>query len=307
MKKLILPFLMASLLPSFVNAAYQVQFGQQQINGENIRFVNQSKWLTTTPFISEWVNDGGVFGCSAWSPLPSTVSYGTSFQQSANDCQQKQTRTIQQREQNNTSHAYRDVGVATVETKTLTGQSGSKSSVGTLVKWIPASPTVSAWVNSGAPTGCTDWTPDASTVDVNVVFTQNATNCNQLQSRTVQNREQSDATQEYRNVGVPINETQTLINQPNSRSSTGTKTLDECSYVFGNSNTMSAWIYNNDNRNIEIWWKGVKIIAVKSSTVLSEYYVSGFKYVKSGGQIDSAKMDDNGHWYSYTKICRTPT
>jgi hypothetical protein len=303
MKKSLLPFLMVSLLPTFVNAAYQVQYSQQQINGENIRFVSQSKWLTTTPLISEWGNDGDVFGCSAWSPLPNTVSYGTSFQQSANDCQQKQKRTIQQREQNDTSHAYRDVGVATVETKTLTGQYGSQSSVGTLVKWIPASPIVSDWVNSGAPTGCVNWTPDPSTITTGVVFTQNATDCNQLQTRTVQNREQNDVTQEYRNVGTPTTENKTLTNQPHSRQSTGTKTLDECSYVYGSTTVMSAWIDNDANKNIEIWWKGTKIIATTSN--VTTYTTGGFKYQRTGAYMRRDTMNSS-NWYRYYQICRSP-
>ena len=305
MKKLILPALLASFISGPVFAEYQVQYGQNQIDGNNIRFISHAKWVPAVPFISGWSNDGSPSGCSNWSPLENTVAYGVSFQQTATNCQQIQKRTIQNREQNDTSHEYRDVGVATVETQTLNGQSSSRTSVGSLIKWIPASPTVTEWVNSGAPTGCVNWTPDPSTIAIGVTFTQNATDCKQLQTRTFQNREQNEVTQEFRNVGVATTENQTLSNQPNSRPATGTKTLDECSYVYGNSTTMSAWIDNDANKAIEIWWKGTKIIATTPSVIVTTYTIGGFKYQRTGAVLKK-DIRSSDSWYRYYQICRSP-
>lgn len=303
MKKLILPALLASLISGQSFAEYQVMYNQNQIGGDNIKFVSNAKWIPATPFISGWGNDGSPSGCSNWSPLENTVAYGVSFQQTATNCQQNQKRTIQNREQNDISHAYRDVGVAIVEKQTLNGQSSSRTSVGSLINWVPASPTVTEWTNSGAPTGCTNWTPDASTVDVNVTFTQNATDCNQLQTRTVQNREQNEVTQEFRNVGVATTENKTLSNQPNSRPATGSKTLNECSYVYGSTTVMSAWIDNDSNNSIEIWWKGTKIISTTSS--VQTYTTGGFKYQRTGAYMRRDQMNST-NWYRYYQICRSP-
>lgn len=306
MKKLILPALLASLISGQAFAEYLVQFGQNQIDGDNIKFVTTAKWIPATPFTSEWSNDGSPSGCSNWSPLENTVAYGQSFQQTATNCQQNQKRTIQNREQNDLSHAYRDVGVAIVETQILNGQSSSRTSVGSLIKWIPASPTVSDWANSGSPTACVNWTPDASTVDIGVTFNQNATDCKQLQTRTVQNREQNEVTQEFRNVGTATTENQTLTNQKSIRVSTGTKTLDECSYVYGNSTTMSAWIDNTANKAFEIWWKGSKIIGTTPSVTVTTYTIGGFKYQRTGAVLKQ-DIRSSDSWYRYYQICRSPS
>jgi len=64
MKKIILPALLASLISGQAFAEYLVQFGQNQIDGDNIKFVTTAKWIPATPFISEWSNDGSPAGCS---------------------------------------------------------------------------------------------------------------------------------------------------------------------------------------------------------------------------------------------------
>jgi len=172
-------------------------------------------------------------------------------------------------------------------------------------QWLPADPVFSSWTNSGTLTNCTNWTPDPSTVDTGVVFTQNATDCKQEQTRTVQNREKNDVTQAFRNVGSATTENQILANQVSSRSATGTKVLEECSYVYGSTNTMSAWIDNDTTRAIEIWWKGTKIISTTPSSIVTIYTTGGFKYQRTGSYIDrSLRTSDS--WYRYYKICRSP-
>lgn len=304
-KKIILSAFITALFSGQSIASYQVKYGRNQIDGDNIKFIDTGKWLSADPIVSSWSNNGEPTGCGSWIPLENTVSYGVSFKQTANNCQQEQTRTVQQREQNNVTHAYRNVGVIVVENNTLSNQTINRTATGALIKWSAASPITSEWVNSGVATGCTNWTPDPSTFDIGVTFTQNATDCKQLQTRTVQNREQNDSTQEYRNVGSPTTENQTLSNQPNSRPATGTKTLDECSYVYGSTAVMSAWIDNDANKDIEVWWKGTKIIATTPSVIVTTYTIGGFKYQRTGSYIRRDVRSSNS-WYRYYQICRSP-
>jgi hypothetical protein len=128
--KMLLSLIALSLMTATTaNASYQVIYGDKQISGENIRFV--SKWLSSDPLLGEWVNVGSPTGCSAWTPDPSTKNIGVTFDQSATGCTQVQTRTVQEREQNNVSHEYRPVGPVKNENKTLTNQTITRSAVGT--------------------------------------------------------------------------------------------------------------------------------------------------------------------------------
>lgn len=131
MKKISLmmfPFALLGLMAN-ANASYQVIYGDKQINGDNIKFV--SKWLGTDPLVSEWVNVGSPTGCSAWTPDPITENIGVKFDQSATGCTQVQTRTVQEREQNNVSHEYRPIGPVKNENRTLSNQTLTRSAVGT--------------------------------------------------------------------------------------------------------------------------------------------------------------------------------
>ena len=55
----------------------------------SIIFTNQTQeppapienWLATTPFYTDWVNDGEPFNCTDWTPDPSTVALGETFTQ----------------------------------------------------------------------------------------------------------------------------------------------------------------------------------------------------------------------------------
>lgn len=92
---------------------------------------SKETWIAATPDYGAWVNTGSVYGCSNWSPSPSSVNSGVSFTQNATDCKIDQTRPKQDREQETTTLAYRNVGAVQAETQTLTGQSSSRQAVGT--------------------------------------------------------------------------------------------------------------------------------------------------------------------------------
>ena len=76
--------------------------------------------------------------------------------------------------------------------------------------WISATPEYSEWFNSGSIYGCSNWSPNVNTISIGQSFTQTATDCEQDQTRNRQNREQETTTLEYRNVGLPIIENQTI-------------------------------------------------------------------------------------------------
>jgi hypothetical protein len=173
-----------------------------------------SKWVSAISLYTGWVDSPSPPECSNWAPEPITVRQGTQFLQTATDCKKTQQQSIQMREQNTKTLAYRNVGSPKLEYKVLT-VSSTRNATGTqdpnsLGGWIATSPVVSEWENVGDVTGCTNWAPDPSTMPNGVEFEQQANDCKQTQQQTVQLREQNSTTQEYRSVGQPQIKTQDI-------------------------------------------------------------------------------------------------
>ena len=166
-------------------------------------------WVAASPVYSDWVSKGSIYGCSDWSPASSTYTASATFTQKSTNCTLDQGRTAQAREQETTTGSYRNLGEATNETRTLTGQASSRAYTVVLGPWI----------NSGVATNCSNWSPDPSTVNAGVAFTQTATNCTQGQTR--------NRTEEYQEDGnvVPVSSTseKQTISATSTRSATGTK------------------------------------------------------------------------------------
>lgn len=95
-------------------------------------------WIDTDPVYTTWINSGVLYGCSNWSPAPSTVNSGVSFTQTATDCSQNQTRDRQNREQETTTLAIRNNGSVIVENQTLTNMNNTRSAIGTKVNKVCA-------------------------------------------------------------------------------------------------------------------------------------------------------------------------
>jgi hypothetical protein len=139
--------------------------------------------------------------------------------------------------------------------------------------WVATTPTYMAWTNSGALYDCTNWTPDPSTVNSGTTFTQNATNCNQAQTRTRQDREQETTTSEIRNVGVEVTENQTLTNQPSSRTATGTKVTAVC--LYDESFNPNIFIWYESSGGGELWsspYSSVPQLSLFIPTMESYFY-----------------------------------
>lgn len=190
------------------------------VNDNRSAIGTKELWAATTPTYTAWVNNGAINSCSNWSPLANTVTINSSFTQTATDCKQPQTRSRQDREQEANTLAYRNVGVPVTETQNVTVTS-TQSAIGTKETWIASTPTYTAWVNNGALTGCSNWSPATSGVDFGLVYTQTATNCLQPQTRSRQDRQRETTTLAYRNSGSPVVENQN-ITATSTRSASGT-------------------------------------------------------------------------------------
>ena len=252
-------------------------------------------WVASTPAYTTWANSSAATGCSNWSPATNTVTYGTDFTQTATDCKQDQTRSKQEREQETTTKAYRNLGVAVSETQNIT-TSSTRTATGTKENWVIISPTYTDWVNSGAATGCTNWSPDASTVNAGQTFTQTATNCKQTQTRTRQDREQESVSKAIRNVGTPATETQTITSS-STQEAKGVKAIPKvCAY--GN----SSWAYVPPNLTLT-WKETTTPVAERFAIVIplssTSYIKDGYLYTKGTGQFAQGSN-------IYSQICRQP-
>lgn len=244
-------------------------------------------WAATTPTYTTWVNNGAVTSCSNWSPSPTTVTIGQSFTQTATDCKQSQTRNKQDREQESTTLEIRNKGIAITENQIVSATS-TRASTGTKETWVATTPTSTAWVNSGAVTGCSNWTPDPSTVAAGTGFTQTATNCSQSQTRSTQNREQETTTGAIRNNGSAFTETQS-ITASSTRDATGTKVVQECngSFIFKMSTQSEMALYGPTK--MTAYWAGTAFYVGKPQN----FSHGGYNYVMqssvSGGGLCRSK------------------
>lgn len=80
--------------------------------------------------ISDWKNSESAYDCSNWTPSPNTVDWKVSFNQTTNECKQKQIRVVQEQEREKTTLAIRNVGSQITENQEVVG-SNSKTAYGT--------------------------------------------------------------------------------------------------------------------------------------------------------------------------------
>lgn len=168
--------------------------------------------------------------------------------------------------------------------------------------WIPADPLESEWTNSGAIFGCSNWSPAISTVNNSVLFTQTATDCNQNQTRTVQNREKKQNTSVYRNIGSPYTETKN-ITVSSTQEATGAKSVEKVC-VYGGSWGQGVWYKSKTTLTIQ-WWGPNEEAGEKFSAALAlnatSYTKDNYLYTKGKAIFGYGTSDDV--WY---EICRVP-
>ena len=90
----------------------------------------KENWQAAEPLYGEWVNNGAVYGCSNWAPAPTSMLKDEPYNQTATDCKQDQSRTIQDRERETTTLAYRNVGEPVTIEQNVTVNS-SRTATGT--------------------------------------------------------------------------------------------------------------------------------------------------------------------------------
>ncbi len=162
----------ASTLKSTANDARVVSASQSRGASGSKDYVTG----TTAGSWSSWSNSGGLYSCGSYSPLPSTVNYGSSFTQTAS-CSQNQTRS------RTTYYTWAKGGTSVKggdsDSRTV-GGSKSRSATGTKNVITGSQSSTSAWSNSGS-LSCGSWGPSPSSVSWGSSFTQNRS-CSQSQS-----------------------------------------------------------------------------------------------------------------------------
>lgn len=167
--------------------------------------------------------------------------------------------------------------------------------------WEKTTSSYGTWTNSGNTYNCTNWSPAASTIQLGQSFEQTATDCSQKQTRTIQDREINKKTQEVRNVGSVYSEEKIISNTTAKQTILGTNN-EECVYYYGSTTTMSAWIRNDFDTQVEMWWKGTKIASLTLPSTITSYPISGFNYNRST-YIQKSPRSSNSYYYYY-QICR---
>lgn len=166
--------------------------------------------------------------------------------------------------------------------------------------WQPAEPIYSEWVNVGNVSGCSNWTPDASTMLKDETFNQTAKDCIQYQTRTRQNREQETTTLAYRNVGEPVTMGQN-VTVNSSRTATGTAACSYSRYVTGTPNTYWMAGTSSANNAYIVHVNGVEIKATGG------YYTTSFtlngKTYKRGTTVKDSTTNEYGT-YRYYEVCK---
>lgn len=89
-------------------------------------------------------------------------------------------------------------------------------------KWNSYDSLYGNWIEGTLKSNCSNWTPLASSIELNQSFTQTATDCTIERKRTVQKREISLVTNEIRNIGDSYIETDIIQNISDTRNSIGT-------------------------------------------------------------------------------------
>ena len=163
-----------------------------------------------------WDDEGGHYGCGAWSPATDTVNLNQSFTQNR-DCSQDQTGS------RNIYDVWKS-GKETLNTtepreQTIT-ETESRNAVGT--KDFIAGQRADAWPaweNEGALRNCTAWSPATTTVNLDESFTQSRS-CKQDQARE---RNVYDVWESEKETLNRTEEQQRVIDVPQTQQATGEK------------------------------------------------------------------------------------
>ncbi|MFK4136668.1 hypothetical protein ACI2KR_31020 [Pseudomonas luteola] len=244
-------------------------------------------WVDYEPSFSQWTNVQHPYDCSDWSPVASSVTTAQTFDQTSNTCKQDQIRSRQNREQEQSTQAIRDVGEPTTEKQTLTNQKMTRS----------YTVSISPWQSEGTYYDCSNWSPDPSTVNAGTAFTQTATNCKLDQRRTRNESYQDPVTTQAVDVSS-TSETQTLSNQTTTRQATGTNENLGCRYSM--TQPYSNWSYRTDDDHQEIYFNGQ---FYRIPTAITKTTIDGYVYTRSSLK-QTTKLGGTAAIYFY-EVCKS--
>lgn len=281
----------ATLFFGIVNAEYVVK-----VNLEDHK-INFHNWIATTPIQSEFQKTGSIYNCSNWTPDAASITVNQLFNQTATDCKQEESRTVQNRELNTVSGEIRNNGTAYIENQTII-VNDTRNSIGTLKTWVDISPSYTEWTNSGSVKNCSNWSPATASINAGQSFTQTATNCQQDQTSLKQDREQETTTLEIRNKGIAVTDTKT-ITATSTRTEIGTKPTIECL-----PHSASSYLEMRDSGMLVIYWNNALISRAHNET---PYNYNGYRY-SEGAYAYGGDADEYGEIYNFTRyaVCRTP-
>ena len=181
---------------------------------------------------TSWSDSSEIYSCSDWSPLPSTVNLDSEFTQSRSCSKdQERSRVIyhvwESGKETKKADEQDDRTITVPQTRKETGSRDFITSEESIKNW-------SAWQDKGSQFGCSSWTPEVTTINLDKAFTQNR-ECKQKQdrSRTVNNV--------WKSGKETFKRTETdeqTITVPGSRSATGTKDYATTDIAYG---SWSAW------------------------------------------------------------------
>lgn len=162
--------------------------------------------------------------------------------------------------------------------------------------WQPAEPLYSEWVNVGSVSGCSNWTPAASTILKDEAFNQTATDCNQYQTRIRQDREQETTTLAYRNVGAPVAMEQN-VTVDSSRTATGTAS---CSYSRSVKRVPDTYWFAGTSSSSDAYLVKVNGVQIKAADgyYTTSFTLNGIRYKR--GTI----LKDSTAGYNSYEVCK---
>lgn len=176
-------------------------------SGRNVVPSIKPTWTVESSSYSNWIS-GDVGGCEEWSPSPSIIDEGISFEQSR-ACEQIQNRTRIDTLISNRVEGSRQ-GAPTMETR-IVPITQRQDVLGTRPVWVTIESTYGEWVDTGEVQDSGDpWLP--ALAEQNESFSQTRS-AQTVQKRQVQARERHPILGEVRDVGEPVEETRFVPGQ----------------------------------------------------------------------------------------------
>ena len=168
-----------------------------------------------------------------------------------------------------------------------------------MVKIVEHTPFIGEWIDKGAPTNCSAWSPLAATIKKDQVFEQSS-NCSQEQTRTIEEQVKNIDTGVISKTGNKTEEVQT-INVVKKQSAVGTKTgVKQC--VYNPNWGAGFWVEQLNNTVYFVWYgpspEANEYVSKTLPNKPTSYTQDGYTY--SRGAYNSYSSV-SGYYY---QICR---